>query len=95
MPKLASVFKFEEIIADKPKEISRLLKFLEIENADLAKIVEDVSLFHFNNSYLIHVFRVISKKQESIDKKKLRKQVFLLSRASFSEMAILRGGKKN
>ena len=43
MPKLASVFKFEEIIADKPKEISRLLKFLEIENADLAKIVEDVS----------------------------------------------------
>lgn len=34
-------FKFEEIIADKPKEISRLLKFLEIENADLAKIAED------------------------------------------------------
>ncbi|CBY40494.1 unnamed protein product, partial [Oikopleura dioica] len=34
-------FKFEEIIADKPKEISRLLKFLEIENAHLAKIVED------------------------------------------------------
>lgn len=44
--KIILVFKFEEIIADKPKEISRMLKFLEIENADLAKIVEDVIQFN-------------------------------------------------
>ncbi|CAG5104538.1 Oidioi.mRNA.OKI2018_I69.chr1.g1316.t1.cds [Oikopleura dioica] len=47
-------FKFKEVVADKPKEISRLLKFLEIENADLAKIVEMSDI----------------KKHENIEKKK-------------------------
>ena len=44
------VFKFEEVVAEKPKEISRLLKFLEIDNADLAKIVEMVS-YQRNSPY--------------------------------------------
>ena len=41
------VFKFEEILADKTKEITKLVEFLEIKDANIAEIVKNVCSFQF------------------------------------------------
>ena len=38
-----SVFKFENVVASKEKEVKRLLEFLKIEVADVGGIVENVT----------------------------------------------------
>ena len=87
------VFKFEEIIADKPKEISRLIKFLGIKDANISEIVEKVR--KLDKQRLSYVLRVISKRQERIDRKKRRRTASLSSKGLFSEKAVRRDGKKN